>query len=162
MIVLHGSIDDAALTSATNAADADKAREQYGRQMAFVEKYNIARGWLLMRDAEDTWAKRGSKFTTGQLSQPFTAGKINVKALLVEETFIRSCLAGAEITPFEKTIAQRIYTEEKLARALARKGIFPSGTMTCMPETVILPSPLKKDLLIPQIIVEPLDEGQTH
>lgn len=161
LVLLHGSIDDAALANATLAAQVDNLPEEYDQQMVFVDKHRIPRGWLLMRDAEEHKAKRGSKFTAGQIAQPFTEGKVNVKALLVEETFMRSCLPDIEITPFDKTIAQRIYTEEKLARALAKQGIFPSGTMTCAPEKVIISDPIKPPL-IPPIVVEPLDEGQTH
>lgn len=161
LVMLHGSIDDALLSSSATSADADKVREQYDKQMAFVDKHRIPRGWLLMRDAEEQKAKRGSKYTLGQLAQPFTEGKVSVKGLLVEETFMRSCLPHIDIAPFNKTISQRIYTEEKLARALAKQGIFPSGTMTCAPEKVIISDPIKP-ALIPPITVEPLPEGQTH
>lgn len=159
LVLLHGSIDDAALANTALAAEVHNLREEYDQQMVFVEKHRIPRGWLLMRDAEEHREKRGSKFTAGQIAQPFTEGKINVKALLVEEPFMRSCLRGVEITPFDKTISQRIYAEEKLARALAKQGIFPSGTMTCVPEAVIISDPVKPPL-IPPIVVKPLEQGR--
>lgn len=158
-VMLHRSIDDAVLANGATRPDADRVREQYELQMAFVDRHRIAWGWLLMRDAEEQNAKRGSKYTLGQLAQPFTEGKVKVKGLLVEETFMRSCLRGIEITPFDKTISQRIYAEEKLARALAKQGIFPSGTMTCVPEKVIISDPVKPPL-IPPIVIEPLEQGR--
>lgn len=134
MVLLHGSADAGLLaqSSAAPGANVDKLREQFDAQAAFAERHHIHSGWLQIRDEEDVAAKRGSKFTSGMVKGPFSSGKLNVKAMLVEEAFMRSCLGGVEITPFSETVAQRVYTEENLAVMLAKQGIYPTGDMACI------------------------------
>lgn len=130
LVLLHGSLDDNTL--AQTAGDPAKTRQQYDAQMAYVERHHIHRGWLMMRSAEDFAARRPSQYVSGQIGQPFLAGASSIKAMLVEEVFMRSCLPDVEITPFKDTMAQRVYVDESAARALARQGVFPSGSIACV------------------------------
>lgn len=58
-------------------------------------------------------------------------------------------------------MSQRVFTEENVARVFAMQGIFPSGSMVCVPETIVISDPIKPPL-IPPIVVEPLDQGRAQ
>ncbi len=133
IIVLHGSIDE-------GLVDRSERKEHtiatYQKQLNFVARYNIPKGWLLYRNAKDYEEGTFGEHIEGR---PFIWENIeNSKAvyparmLAVEEAFIKSCLPGIHIYPFDDTVVQGMYNDTKLRMKLLKQGVLPTGTMRCI------------------------------
>jgi hypothetical protein len=124
-VLLHGSIDD-------NILAEGGSRETYELQRAYTERNSVHRGWLLFRTAEDAANGRHGAYVSGNIETWGAApSDANLRFILVEERFMRSCLKNVEIAPFVDTLAQRAYLKRGLQARLARQGIYPSGTLVC-------------------------------
>ena len=128
-VILHGSIDQGFVDRlpperrASSQATAD-------RQAAFVDAHGVSPGWLLTRTREDFEAGRLGDHLTGA---PAGNGPLfrGIRYLLVEERFMRSCLAGPEIDPFENTAPQRVRDHPLNRLLMAWQGIALSETLEC-------------------------------
>jgi len=113
-IVLHGSIDGAMKMKYSHVASAEKV---HGMQTAFVERHRVPLGWLLYRD--DTADGGFGRHVTGA-SQPLVPGQGDLRYLLVEEAFFRSCLPQIEASGLETGAAAMLAEDPARRAALSR------------------------------------------
>jgi hypothetical protein len=129
MILLHGGMDEHMLAKGA-------ARDDYDLEQSFAAQHRVPLGWLLFRTAEEYAQGSLGRYVSGGPSADPEAlegreAPPSMKALLVEEDFLRSCLKEVELTPFRDTLAQRAGRQVKLRERLARQGVYLSGSMAC-------------------------------
>jgi hypothetical protein len=90
------------------------------RQAEFARAHAVAPGWMLFRMS-------GSDGIPGLVNHP-TA----VRAILVEEPMLRSCLPNVEIAPYQATL-ERHWTHSYRRLGLLWERIGPSGRAVCSP-----------------------------
>lgn len=127
VVLLHGSIDD-------NIRTAGGERE-YERQLRFARRHRVPLGWLLFRTRDEQAQGGLGAHVDGRpgFAPPADAAPLPWRQLLVEEDFIRSCLDGPAIAPFEGTGAQRARRDARYRARLERQGIHLTGTLRCKP-----------------------------
>ncbi|HRH20672.1 MAG TPA: hypothetical protein PLE81_08550 [Brevundimonas sp.] len=144
IIMLHGSLDPALrahmideretfirerMSGGASRADAIASHDSLlanleatsARQAEFAARNRVAPGWLLHRQP-------GSDDILGTAGEPDGAAST---ALIVEEAFMRSCLAGVQINPFDARLGRG--PVGLFARTVARlRGFAWSGEMRCV------------------------------
>jgi hypothetical protein len=143
MVLLHGSIDPWTIDrmrsnkpafmamQARNGRSPEQAETDFAglisksealaaRQADFARRHAVAPGWMLFRMA-------GSDGIPGLVNHP-TA----VKAILVEEPMLRSCLPNVEIAPYQQAL-ERHWTQSFRRLGLLWDRIGPSGRTVCAP-----------------------------
>lgn len=126
VVMIHGSVDENALARGVR-------RDLFDLQQAFTARNGVHPGWLLFRDAADRASGSNGRYVDGAVDAGAPAGDVDVRFILVDEAFMRSCLIGIDIAPFNDTVVQRLYRNKGLRARLARQGIHPSGTLACKP-----------------------------
>jgi hypothetical protein len=143
MVLLHGSIDPWTIDrmrankpafmaiQARNGRTTEQAEAEFAglisksealatRQAEFARAHAVAPGWMLFRMS-------GSDGIPGLVNHP-TA----VRAILVEEPMLRSCLPNVEIAPYQATL-ERHWTHSYRRLGLLWERIGPSGRAVCSP-----------------------------
>lgn len=143
MVLLHGSIDPWTIdrmrsnkaefmamqarggrspeeAEAAFAAMVSKVETQAARQAQFARRHAVAPGWLMYRTP-------GSDDIRGLVDYP-----TSVRAILVEEPMLRSCLPGVEIAPYQEAL-ERHWTRSHRRFGLFWSRIGPSGRAVCRP-----------------------------
>lgn len=143
MVLLHGSIDPWTIDrmrsnkpafmamQARNGRSAEQAETDFAglisksealatRQAEFTRRHAVAPGWMLFR-------MPGSGDVPGLINHP-----TDVKAILVEEPMLRSCLPNVEIAPYQQAL-ERHWTQSFRRLGLLWDRIGPSGRTICAP-----------------------------
>ncbi len=143
MVLLHGSIDPWTIDrmrsnkpafmamQARNGRSAEQAETDFAglisksealatRQAEFSRRHAVAPGWMLFR-------MPGSEDIPGLINHP-----TDVKAILVEEPMLRSCLPNVEIAPYQQAL-ERHWTQSFRRLGLLWDRIGPSGRTICAP-----------------------------
>lgn len=143
MVLLHGSIDPWTIDrmrsnkpafmamQARNGRSAEQAETDFAglisksealatRQAEFTRRHAVAPGWMLFR-------MPGSEDIPGLINHP-----TDVKAILVEEPMLRSCLPNVEIAPYQQAL-ERHWTQSFRRLGLLWDRIGPSGRTICAP-----------------------------
>ena len=143
MVLLHGSIDPWTIDrmrsnkpafmamQARNGRSAEQAETDFAglisksealatRQAEFTRRHAVAPGWMLFR-------MPGSEDIPGLINHP-----TDVKAILVEEPMLRSCLPNVEIAPYQQAL-ERHWTHSYRRLGLLWERIGPSGRAVCSP-----------------------------
>ncbi len=143
MVLLHGGIDPWTLDrmrsnkpafmamQARNGRSPEQAETDFAglisksealatRQAEFVRDHAVAPGWMLFR-------MPGSDDIPGLINHP-----TDVKAILVEEPMLRSCLPNVEIAPYQQAL-ERHWTQSFRRLGLLWDRIGPSGRTVCSP-----------------------------
>lgn len=142
-IFLHGSIDPGTTRKAIQDGLGDKSVKLWDtveRQQRYAEKYDIHRGWLLYRHSFENGGGARFDYVNGEIG--WRGKSRTVRAILVEERMLRSCLKNVEITPFVDTLIDRAHASKKKRRKLTKQEVSSSGTWECIgPGSAHLPTP---------------------
>ncbi len=139
-ILIHGTIDSGSIEESRKKYPGayEKNRQLVKKNLDFLLRHHIHKGWWLWRDPEDSkeYGTSYGKFITGKpyFRNSFPYIHIGSKngAVMVEEKFIKSCLGETVyIYPFKGTLVQNLYQDKKLMKKAMKQWVQPSGTMRC-------------------------------
>ncbi|GEM_PF-696396 len=145
-ILLHGTIDDGLVeiwkqdkseTFKNTSNKYENHIQLVEKSLAFLNRHHIHRGWWLWRTHQDRLNNNFGRYVKGKPQDwpnLMCYFRHCVRSyILAEESFLKSCLKGVQIYPFNNTAVQRMYTDKKFRKRMTRQGVYPSGTMRCTP-----------------------------
>lgn len=140
LMVSHGGIDQGFVQSHRQRTDSDLDEaafegltETARKQAEFSKRHKIAPGWLITRRAQDYGKPALGLYISGEPENGGISSKGPLKYFLIDEAFLRSCLPDLTFTGLEQARIGQARRDPKVENRLAKAGIYPTGTMRCVP-----------------------------